>query len=487
LLAGDQAEAVHAHAEAEDHYRTAITLARELGDQPHEAEALEKLGAAIHFLARNYESAELLERALDYYRALLDQEAELRTLSTWILAQAEFGREMIDVVVERAQEILARLEPQDEAELTSVRTSRLAAVYRNLAWAYWTSGAYEDSVRIGRRAAELARAIGDEAQLAQILFRLFISGDRPTSRDERRATLEDILAMAERTSQLAVVVTCHNMIAGGYLDAGEFALALPHMEQSIAAAEQHQDLAHLAWQLRNFAWFLFDLGDWQRARETFARAASIRREADRHNVTWQSAVMLLDPGALALVEGREEEGRQLLEEATARIAQVGNRYFLDVAQWWLAQADLLDGHAERAKRRLESCLEDTDVGPLLAWARIMLGEEAQAENDLDAMIACEQSLGRIDALRVRGLLAVRQRRWEVGSAALDEVLASARAMPWPYGEAKTLWVYGQLETARENPAAARKYFKQALAICDGLGENWYRKRIERDLACLSES
>src|SRR5262249_6166863 len=44
LQAGDDAAGVCAHAEAEQHYRTAVQLAGEVGDRVREAEALEKLG-----------------------------------------------------------------------------------------------------------------------------------------------------------------------------------------------------------------------------------------------------------------------------------------------------------------------------------------------------------------------------------------------------------------------------------------------------------
>jgi transcriptional regulator with XRE-family HTH domain len=69
-------------------------------------------------------------------------------------------------------------------------------------------------------------------------------------------------------------------------------------------------------------------------------------------------------------------------------------------------------------------------------------------------------------------------------ALLAEARASTRAMPYPHAEAKRLWGYGRLEAARQNPVAARKHFKQALAICDRLDEGLYRKHIERDLAAL---
>jgi hypothetical protein len=90
----------------------------------------------------------------------------------------------------------------------------------------------------------------------------------------------------------------------------------------------------------------------------------------------------------------------------------------------------------------------------------------------------------VDVLRVQGLLATRQQRWDIGIAALDEALKRTRAMPFPYAELKALWVYGQLEVARGNPVAARERFEQALLICDGLGEGLYRAYIEHAVAAL---
>ncbi len=123
--------------------------------------------------------------------------------------------------------------------------------------------------------------------------------------------------------------------------------------------------------------------------------------------------------------------------------------------------------------------------PLLAWAEGALGQYAQAEARLAMLLATAAPLTRVDALRVQGLLATMQGRWNVAVEALDEALERARAMPYPYAEAKTLWVYGRLEAARGDPAAARERFSQALAICDRLGEGMYRPHIADALATVS--
>jgi tetratricopeptide (TPR) repeat protein len=363
-------------------------------------------------------------------------------------------------------------------------------VYTNLAWIYLTSGRSADALGPASRAVELTRAAGDDKLLALALFRLI---SNPGFDGDTMASLHDLLALAERTGQTAMVVTAHNNIAGTHLEAGEFALARPHIEQAVAMAERRQDPRHFAWQLHNFTWFLFDSGDWQRARETYARAASIMHEVDRHGANWQSVAMSAVPGRLALAEGREAEGRRLLEQAIERIEKVGVTFALPFPLGALAEADLLAGRAESAQLRLASFLQNPanaeenrqTLLPFLAWAEGVLGQREQAEARLQTLLAGEASLVRVDALRVQGLLATMQGRWNVASEALDEALERTRAMPYPYGELKALWVYGRLEAARGDPAAARKQFTLALAICDRLGEGLYRTYIERDLRRLT--
>jgi tetratricopeptide (TPR) repeat protein len=268
------------------------------------------------------------------------------------------------------------------------------------------------------------------------------------------------------------------------------------MEQSVAVAEQRQDLVHLAWQLSNFTKFLFSAGDWRRMRATYARADAIMREADREGATWQATVMSYWPGKLALLEGREEEGRRLLEQALKHMRTVGIARQFEGETFVLAEADLLAGDAEAARLRCTTFLqapeelakeEALSASILLAWAEGSLGQWDHANDRLATALATAKPLDRVDGLRVRGLLATMQGNWEVATAALDEALQSARAMPYLYAELKALWAYGRLEAARGKPVAARAHFEQALAICDRLGEGLYRKRLERDLAALKSS
>jgi tetratricopeptide (TPR) repeat protein len=284
------------------------------------------------------------------------------------------------------------------------------------------------------------------------------------------------------------------MAAGAYAEAGDFAQAMTHMEQSIAAAERQQDPGHLAWQLSNFAGFLLEYGDWERMRALYARSEALMREVDRHGETWHSAGISLWPGRYALMEGREADGCRLLEEAMDRIARVGSVFLLQEPTCLLAEADLLAGLAEQARRRLTMLLDDVHPTPaerksrlpvlFLAWAEITLGHYTHAEARVNALLADATPLFQVDALRMQGLLAMQQERWDIGVTALEKAVERAHAMPRPYAELKALWVYGRLEAARGTPKAARERFAQALAICDRLGEGLYRKYIERALTVV---
>jgi tetratricopeptide (TPR) repeat protein len=123
--------------------------------------------------------------------------------------------------------------------------------------------------------------------------------------------------------------------------------------------------------------------------------------------------------------------------------------------------------------------------PVLTWAEAELGHDAEAAERLEFAIAWATArrwhLWLADALRIKGMLAAKQRQWEEARAVLDEVITLCRAMPYPYAEAKALYVYGQLHAARGEPEQARETYQAAPAICERLGEGLYRPHIERTL------
>src|SRR5262249_49196962 len=137
------------------------------------------------------------------------------------------------------------------------------------------------------------------------------------------------------------------------------------------------------------------------------------------------------------------------------------------AQAALAERDLLGGHPETARERLAPLLdrfpgqEEADVIPLLplvAWAHLEMGGEDTAAEVvspcLGRALASGHRLALPDALRVQALLALRQRRWDEARGVLEQALALVRTMPYPYAEAKALYVYGLLYLESDEPERA---------------------------------
>jgi predicted ATPase/DNA-binding XRE family transcriptional regulator len=489
LLAGDQAEVVYAHAEAELQYRMALRLASELGDRVQETEALEKLGGTLALLGRNDEARTLLDRALRGYASSEDQVGELRALAT--LLTLTFGRSMLEEAVARAQSILGRVEPMDASIMPAVRASGLAAVYSSLAHLNFTSGRYDEAVRDADQATGLARQAGDERLLAQALLQRYIA-DAAQGQWTDIDLLEELRALAERSGESAVATFASMMMAHRHELDGAFAQMMACVEYAVEQAERRQDQRSVAEYLGELASCAFSCGDWQRARAAMAHVETIMREVNRHGAGFVVMSSTLVSGALALAEGREQDGRHLLEEAIDEFERVGATFFLRWPTCALAEADILAGRPEQARLRLAALLarpgmsgpQARTLAPLLAWAEGQLGLEAEAAARLEILLADAEPLIRVDALRIQGLLATMQGRWDVATTLLDEALDSCRIMPHPYAEAKALWVYGRLERVRGYPGAARKRFTDALVISDRLGEGMYRAQISRDLAGL---
>jgi tetratricopeptide (TPR) repeat protein len=83
------------------------------------------------------------------------------------------------------------------------------------------------------------------------------------------------------------------------------------------------------------------------------------------------------------------------------------------------------------------------------------------------------------------MILARLGRVEQAAAALDEGLALAPALPYPYGEARLLAVYGRLNAQAGQPEQARDHLAAALAIFRRLGARKDVERTEQALATLS--
>jgi tetratricopeptide (TPR) repeat protein len=209
--------------------------------------------------------------------------------------------------------------------------------------------------------------------------------------------------------------------------------------------------------------------------------ATNRRTAATH---WVLSVL----GEMCLAAGDWDEAARCLDEAIALTEHSGDLQGLRYASGIRAELEVLQGTPGTARARLEPLrdrpgLEEFDVTaflPVLAWAYLVLGDVIAADE------AAGEALRRtrpeqmrrllVGALRVQALIRLRQGRLSDAEEALQEGLQVARAMPYPYAEARLLQVYGQMHAKRGAPDQARNQLAAALAIFRRLDA---RKDIER--------
>jgi hypothetical protein len=87
-------------------------------------------------------------------------------------------------------------------------------------------------------------------------------------------------------------------------------------------------------------------------------------------------------------------------------------------------------------------------------------------------------------LRVQALIALRQGEAQEAEHALEEGLALARPMPYPYGEGRLLETYGLLHMQEQQAHLTRERLDEALTIFRRLGARKDIERTEQLLATL---
>lgn len=486
IKAGDAAEAVYAHAEAEKHYRTAVQTARELGDAVREAAALEGLGQALRRRGRYLEAIAALDEAAASLRALSDLEGQRRTVAQ---AARLYGS------MARPQEGLDRLRPLLVDADDAPGSPGLTWLHHAAASLYFIAGRYDEMLQFAERAAALARAAGDEEALMHANERRGVALMLLGEGDAALAAIEEMQRQAERLGRLDMLMAGSTHL-GSYhwLYSGDMLRFQRHYERAYEYAERLGDPERLGFASMNVGDTCYYLGDWERAQACAERAERFLREADLV-ASWGMPYVQCLKGKLALVRGEREVGMTLLEASGAAALATGDQHVLPGVDGALAEAELLEGHVERARARLEpweaaerqrEATAVLQVLPALAWANVEDRRPEEAEASVSALLkrAAVVRTALADAHRIQGLLRLRQGRFDEAAAALEVSLARTRAMPYPYAEAKALFVYGQLHTAKGEPERAREKYEAALAICERLGEGLYRPHIERALAMM---
>jgi tetratricopeptide (TPR) repeat protein len=490
VRAGDAAEALFAHTEAEGHYRGALELSRELpASQSPVAvpQILEKLGMTLRRAGRCDEAVDVLEEAAGAYRATDDEEGELRCVAE--IGHAQRIRGTID-------DGIARLEARLGGRLRggSAVSPGLAQVSAALSRLYFAGGRYRESLATAERTAEMARALNDDALLAGAEI---ASGTVLGWFDHQAESLEALergIALAERAGDLDILIRGLNNVVGHYQARGDFARAIATAQRALTLSEQFGTPGMIAFALAVHGDCVQLAGRWDEGLAEMERAIALVRATGR---SWYMGTCLIHLANLRLLQGHEELALGYLDEARALAETTGDLQSIGSVEGNLAGLDEFHGRYEQALERIERMLAtargvglDVGAGPsLLALVQIGLGREREAEETVRAGLKraqAEENLpSRLFFRHAEIRLAGRQGRWEDAARAFEDALPLARDMPFPFAEGQLQYEYGEACRRAGDHGAAREHLQAALAIFRTLGAMPFAERTRAALQAVA--
>jgi len=478
---GDRARARAAHAAAERYYRNAADKLERLEQPPDAARVREKLGALLATLARFGEALPLLEAAAVAYRARGDQDALGRTIARIGDAYGDSGT---------PEEGLRRLQPLAEILDEAGPSQGLAALHASLAGLFFCSGRYAESLAAATRVAALATLVDDRRLMLQAARKQATALTMLARPAEALPIFEQAVPLAESLDDPESLSRIFGNMAAISANVGALDRASLYLDRALAAAERVGDPVMLIHLESTSGFMAFYAGDWPRARADLGAALTRSRGI---GMSSRYAYPLAYLSFLTLGEGSWDEAARLAQESIDAATPTGDLQVLRYTHALRAWCDILYGQPALARDRLAALLDSSGkegkgaswVLLILALAHLELGDVDQAAvSALEAATRARDSREYVplaEALWVRALVETRRGLWAEAERTLQEGLALARSMPYPFLEGRLLQAYGALHQEKGEPRQARACLDEALAIFQRLGACAEAARAQRTL------
>jgi tetratricopeptide (TPR) repeat protein/transcriptional regulator with XRE-family HTH domain len=508
VLAGDQAEAVFAHGEAEQHYRMALELIQEIAPcdaegAQSEAGVLDKLGVVLKITGRYDEALAMLEQAAHVYRDTEDSEGRGR-------AMAEIG--LIYALRGRPEDGIVRLQPLVESLDQGTASHSLALLYAALVRLYNQAGWQSEQLVATQRLLELAHDLEDERLLAEAELHRGVSLMHTGQYKEALQALEAAIARSEGAGDLSTLCMALDFAGFLYHSLRRSDRALMYRERTLEVAERLGDPREISYRALEVAWMAFILGDWSQSRLYAERSLTVALSLDNLATYFQPLYTL---GELSLYEGEWEHAAGYLHECDTIARHMKVAEMLREAQGMLAEMDLLRGDPQAALARLQPLLDgptwgedlnfllrlawtylemENVAGPAFAGVRLPAFAGVRLAEDTAAKAFAEATRQRVpvcqvEALRIQGMIATRREDWEKAEQSFRRAVEQAREITYPWGEARALYECGLLHAQKREAPQAREQLEGARLLFERLGSRPYIARVDeavRDPGLRSE-
>ena len=485
-LAGDQAQQRVAYAAAAEFYAAAAARLEAAGRPAEVVPLTEKQGVALYRAGRYDAAITALEGALAGYRAASDAESVARV--TGRLANAHYRRGTShDALGE-----LADMSEGDPALAPGAASPGTLTWWEGLLLLLYAEGSYTKMVTLGRSLAQAGRA-ADNSQMQAIGTRVEGGALIHLGRLAEGAAMMAAALPADPQPGDDRAVQAAALLSAAYLAMGSMDDCAALSDRMLAAAERDSDQLIIAMHTAMLAGVCYVRGDWDRGRDLAGRALECLAASSSPMAV--RAVGVLAP--VLIWHGAWDQARAYLEGSLQAARSVQLISIEWTALTHLADLDLLDGRPQHAVTRLHPVTAGRPLPAVedLTWDTPveLLSVLAEAHLEVDDLDRARAYAGRavnharrmgawvqgIRALEVHGMVLARDGHHDLARAAYQEGMDRARAMPFPYGQARLLHAHGLLDRQQQDHAAAHAKFAQALAILERLGADNDACRLRR--------
>ena len=484
--AGDRAADMYSNQAAISHYEEARKRLRQAGaSELIVARVSSKLGTIFRVVAWYDEALEELEAAAEACRMAGDLDGQARTAAQ--IGQVHFLRGAREEGIRSIRDVLDRLTADQEG----VSPEALADLSLALVEPLYDAHRFDEALAAAERAAALIRPIEDRRRRLRVDVLRTRALQGSGRLEEARRLGGETLELAQAEEDLESVVNALTWMGDTVLILGQPEEAVLCYERALQAGAHRGDLAQRAYVLGELGQALFVVGRWEGAAASLEAAVELVRSI---SFAYFSASILLRLGEQYLLLGESEKASRYLEEPFTIAERSGRLEDAPYLQIPLAERDLFSGDPAAALDRLRPLLagrqlctaDDHRAMRVAAEATLAVGEADAAEALVSDGLAAAESQGYrlavAEWLRVRGMTAAGESRWDDAGAALETALTAARQIPYPYGEARILHAYAEMWIARGELERAQGLLRQALSIFQQLGAHPWAVRIEKALA-----
>jgi DNA-binding CsgD family transcriptional regulator len=376
---------------------------------------------------------------------------------------------------------------EEASRIEDVDPDRAAMMLAEASVTYTMSGEIEASLRLARRAEEVAASASESVQIVATAIvggALVLRGNASEGRSMVLRTREVFDAVDPLDAHTLVHPLAHVAI---WLE--EYEVARHVLERVVAAGRQAGAIGLLAYPLACLSELEFRVGRWSASYSAAYESVQLTQARRLEN---QLSFSL---ACLAMIEaglGREPECRAHAAEAWDLAERFGADSVLTYAHAALAFLELGLSRPQEAIEHLEkvaSLIHEHGVAepgvvewaPNLIAANVWVGRIDDAQEVLSDFEAMADRTGRVSALAAaagcRGLLAP-SRSFE---RHFDDAFRLLDGLDRPFERARTELQLGQRLRRERRPAEAREPLRRALGTFESLGARPWAERAQAEL------